>query len=109
MKLVKFVDVPVSENRDILFQGSERIIGISLTNQGTSDIKLAMGGSNAFKKLEAGADVAYGDNNGGSDVFYLTGNLKIVAPGVADGVGWAATFSVVLTIAYDKTDTQADC
>jgi len=104
MKAVKFVDVPVSENRDIQFEVRERIIGVSITNQGTVAIGVAMGGQNALKVIDAGADVSYGDVNGGADVFYLTGNLKI------ESTDWANS-SVVLTYAYDVTEQidQQDC
>ncbi len=110
MRAVRFVDVPVSENRDIIFEVAQRIIGVSVANQGTNDVNIAMGNQNAFKTLEAGADTEYGNIAGGSEVFYLTGNLKIEAPGITDGTAWGANYSVVVTLAYDVTDQiENDC
>ncbi len=109
MRLVKFIDVPVSENRDILFEPSQRIIGVAIINQGTNDVKIAMGSHNAFKVLEAGSDVAYGNINGGSEIFYLTGNLRIAADGFNDGQAWSSSYSVVYTVAVDVTETEERC
>ena len=103
MRAVRFVDVPISEDRDIILEANQRIIGLAITNQGSVDITLAMGGQNAFKVLEPGSSTSYGDINGGSDIFYLTGNLKI------ESTDWANS-GVVLTYTYDVTDQmENDC
>jgi hypothetical protein len=101
-KTVKFVDVPISEDRDIPFEVGQRIIGVSITNQGSQDITCAMGSNSAFKKVLANSDVSYGDINGGNEVFYLTGNLIIKS------IDWPNS-DIVLTYVYDTTGTQEDC
>lgn len=107
MRAIQFVDVPISEDRNILFEVNERIVGISLTNVGSDDVSIAMGSDNASKLLEAGADIEYGNVHAGSDIFYLTGNLVIKK---TDGTAWDANTKVVLTYAYDRTATiDQDC
>ncbi len=102
-KAVKFVDVPITEDRDIPFEVGDRIVGITITNQGGNTITVGMGSGGAPKQVPANSSVSYGDVNGGNDVFYLTGNLNIKSP------AWASS-SVVLTYAYDVSHTtQNDC
>ena len=98
-KAVKFVDVPITEDRDIPFEIGDRIVGITITNQGSNTILVGMGSGNAPKQVPANSSVSYGDVNGGSEVFYLVGNLNIESP------AWDSS-SVVLTYAYDVSHTQ---
>jgi len=106
-RAVKFVDVPVSEDRNIPFEMNEKIMGISITNTGTDDVSVAMGSENAIKTLQANDSTEYGNASGGDSIFYLIGNLVIKK---SDGTAWAATTKVIITYAYDKTDfVQNDC
>jgi hypothetical protein len=107
-RYAKFVDVPISSDQDIPLP--ERLIGITITNQGSSDLLVSMGSQNPAKKVTAGSDVAYGDVNGGNDVTYITGNLVIKAQGEANPTAWGSNTDVVLTYCYDVTGTQQeDC
>ena len=107
-RLNKPVDRPISADDDIQLNASDKLIGITITNQGTNDVYISMGSQNAVKIVAGGSDVSYGNINGGDDVTYMIGNLKIESPTESDRSKWSTDTNVVITYFYDQGQQQAN-
>ena len=103
MRAFRFVDVPISEDRDLPFELNQKILGITLINQSTAQaVTFAMGSQNPFVNLEAGASTSRGNINMGNDAGYLTGNLVIKS------TDWSST-SLILVYCHEVVGDQSDC
>lgn len=101
-RVIEFVDVPVSENRDITFDPDQKVIGISLNNHGSVDINYSFGNNSLLQVLSPGDSVPHGNINAGGEPAYMRGTLSIESAS-----GWA-TARLVIVYCYDRTEQQ-DC
>lgn len=94
-RAVEFVDRPLdTPQSQETFSADDRIIGISIKNQGTATAYVSFGSSNPIKRLQADEETEYGNISGGNSVVYIRGFLKYKFD--------AGTQALVMTVAYDR-------
>lgn len=97
MRKAEFKELPVNQAERIDFTVDERIIGITIKNQGTNTVVSSFGSSGLLNQILPGNSEAYG----GVDGYYLMGYVMIDFTG-------AGTPSAVVKMLYDRGEIN-DC
>lgn len=90
MRKLEFKEQIVSAEERIKFEEQDRVVGVTIKNQGTNTVVTSFGSDGTINEILPLSSEAYGLPG-----YILTGSLKIVFSG-------AGTSRVILKIAYDK-------